>query len=87
MIGGTGVTGVTDYGHPDRVFFSKMRNFWACTLIWNAQYCPTNNTIQANPYKSWGSGYLVDPSEKEQPLFGRPRSTSNSSDFLKLVNT
>ena len=32
------------------------------TLIWNAQYCPTNTT-QANPYKSRGSGYPVDPFE------------------------
>ena len=35
------------------------------TLIWNARYCPTNNTTQANPYKSQGSGYQVDPSEYE----------------------
>ena len=33
------------------------------TLIWNARYCPTNNTTQVNPYKSRGSGYPVDPSE------------------------
>ena len=33
------------------------------TLIWNARYCPSNNTTQANPYKSRGSGYPVDPSE------------------------
>ena len=26
------------------------------TLIWNARYCPTNNTIQANPYKIRGFG-------------------------------
>ena len=32
-----------------------------CTLIWNAQYCPANNTIQANPYKNRGSVYPVDP--------------------------
>ena len=32
------------------------------TLIWNARYCPSNTT-QANPYKSRGSGYPVDPSE------------------------
>ena len=28
---------ITDYGHPDRAFFSKIRNFWACEdkLGWN----------------------------------------------------
>ena len=31
------------------------------TLIPIGRYCPTN-IIQANPYKSWGSGYPVDPS-------------------------
>ena len=33
-----------------------------CTVIPIGWYCPTNR-IQANPYKSWGSGYPVDPSE------------------------
>ena len=27
------------------------------TLIWNARYCPSNNTTQAKPYKSRDSGY------------------------------
>ena len=41
----------------------------ASTVIPIGRYCPTN-TIQANPYKNWGSGYPVDPSVLEQPLFG-----------------
>ena len=32
------------------------------TLFPIDRYCPTTNTIQANPYKSRGSGYPVDPS-------------------------
>ena len=41
---------------------TPLNNPWAshCTLIWNARYCPTDTT-KANPYKSWGSGYPVDP--------------------------
>ena len=35
--------------------------FKLTTLIPIGQYCPTTNTIQANPYKSQGSGYPVDP--------------------------
>ena len=38
-------------------------HFAPITLIWNTRYCPLNNTTQANPYKSQGSGYPVDPSE------------------------
>ena len=32
------------------------------TLFQSDRYCPTTNTIQANLYKSRGSGYPVDPS-------------------------
>ena len=32
------------------------------TVIPIGRYCPTNNTIQANPYKSQDSGYPEDPS-------------------------
>ena len=56
--------------HSEIILFFYLYITLLSTLIWNARYCPTNNTIQANPYKSRGSGYPVDPSEKEQPLFG-----------------
>ena len=44
-----------------RLGLDFLKNRRPVTLIWNARYCPTNTT-QANPYKSRGSGYPVDPS-------------------------
>ena len=40
---------------------SSLSSALSCTVIPIDRYCPTTNTIQANPYKSQGSGYPVDP--------------------------
>ena len=44
-----------------RKYFFYRLYFQLGTLIPIGRYCPTN-IIQANPYKSQGSGYPVDPS-------------------------